>query len=590
MSNSLFETENVKQYINDLFNKQKDTKAISYTLYIELCKFIEKIKVFEVVGKKETLKNILVHIVCSEKYTSDEKKERIIMLIDSLKKKDKSNEKKIEEMKNNLLLELEKNNTNKQKCKTDIDKILVSYFNSFSIKSENNTINEEMKLKIKNSSKEDRELFLNFFNYVKCEDVECEKYKIVTSDTDNSKLNLIKNDKKIKLFELFTGKDVQLIISQEEDNEINKKKPFLKRKLDEIIDSVVELLSKKGFIVNDKELMKGGGKGEIKKWIKKKLEEMKLLKNDELTTLGFITFSGALLASGATLFLYNFLKQNENVDFTPPPPPIPGGNIIGGGIKCFLIPDLKLNLVDKLLTEEEYESKISDFGFKECDNANIINLENKKYLLEGEKQNIPNDFEENFLKQKEQKINCLTETNLFRRIKAPFVKDVWKNLNKKLNTPNIINTPNILQILKESKFDINDINMVGGNPEETNNIFIKTVNRETELSYSNEIINILKRALTKLNSNGIFLDDRTIKELEMNIQSFKNLEKELSIIAKKIMDCINISSFNNGNGKILNEQELNKYIEEHKILLEKQNNMGNDLTKALIKLIDLADC
>ena len=59
--NTLFITNDVRQYILYLYNKDTITKALSITLYLDLCKFIEKIKIFETTGKKDNLKNFLAN-------------------------------------------------------------------------------------------------------------------------------------------------------------------------------------------------------------------------------------------------------------------------------------------------------------------------------------------------------------------------------------------------------------------------------------------------------------------------------------------------------------------------------------------------
>ena len=60
--NILFISDNVRDYIKLLDNnKNVSTTAMKYTLYDDLCKFIEKIKIFEIIDKKKTLKKLLCH-------------------------------------------------------------------------------------------------------------------------------------------------------------------------------------------------------------------------------------------------------------------------------------------------------------------------------------------------------------------------------------------------------------------------------------------------------------------------------------------------------------------------------------------------
>ena len=194
-----------------------------------------------------------------------------------------------------------------------------------------------------------------------------------------------------------------------------------------------------------------------------------------------------------------------------------------------------------------------------------------------------------------EKLECLNKTNLFRIKKNNnTLLQTWNNSCKNLNYANIEITPNYLQILKESEFT-NLLNyqlggMCGGkNDIEINKKFINTENKEIEIQYSYQVVNLLKKALNRLNSNNIYLDENEIKNINEKIEILNKSEIELSNYAKNIIDVIKINNNFNNKNILFNSQTLEKYIKEHKILSYKSNNIANNLNTTFIKIIELFD-
>ena len=169
--NILFISNNVRDYIKNLdHEKNISTIAMTFTLYSELCTFINKIKKFETIDKKKTLIKLLAHIGCSAKYNETERKDKLNFFIESLDimEIDTSIKNIIINMKDALLSMILK--YNKDSCKIEINKLLNNYFKSYNFKQVENEEYLIIKNELSNASLEDRELFMKYFNYVECLD------------------------------------------------------------------------------------------------------------------------------------------------------------------------------------------------------------------------------------------------------------------------------------------------------------------------------------------------------------------------------------------------------------------------------------
>ena len=778
-TNILFITNEVRDYIKDLDTKiniekkNVSTTALTFKLYKDLCNFIDKIKKFEVIGKKKTLQKLLSHIVCSNVYTKEEKKIKLDFFIESLKniETDETIKNAINSIKSKLLSTM----SNDMDCKKKVDDSLNSFFESSKIKSIEMKEHDAMKSELNSANKNDRELFMKFFNHVECMDEFCNNYKIVEKNNNKTKLNLIKNNDKISILELFNGKNVQLITTEEDESFLQNISSsilsFINTYIIKISDEYAEKIydemetSQSGGYVrmssrmNGRMSMRGGdrkseisifsaviakilnGLDSIKNFISKFSKTTSILAG--LSTLSLITWTGIQLnsknitdtvnnseiknykkegfinnlngeigtivnkvstyakrvvdsvsdktssstktgqpvydiklvtgpvvetpvssvtpvagpvvetpvspdtpvvdstarppprvttptapisSSGTPVVPVVPVTTNTSVvpvvpvttttttgtpvvpvttttttdtdlsDSMIPPPPLLSvegdGNMRGGAGKCYIIPNLKINLVNKfLLTSENYDDSNIDNEFKKCDSEKI-DIGNKQYMLSFvDKKNKEKGCEYYNVGDKNKKLERLETTNLFRKKKINNFSNVWKNIRKDMNSPNILVSPNILQVLKGSNFPNFSNYQMGGalNDEESNKKFITTENQNIKIQYSYQIISLLKKALTRLNNNNIYLEESTIKDIQKNIDILSKSEEELSVFAQKITDAIKISSYNKEKNTVMNDNSLNEYINKHKLLLDRSDKIAGKLNSAFTKLIDIVN-
>jgi hypothetical protein len=268
------------------------------------------------------------------------------------------------------------------------------------------------------------------------------------------------------------------------------------------------------------------------------------------------------------IHFYTVFYSGENINLTG-----------GGNDKCFIIPYLKMNILNKFLLISSDDNNYQDF--KECDANNKIDIKNKNYIL--------SDYQSTISKNS---LDCLSKTNLFKNKKTNNMV-MWDNFNKNINTTtNIQITPNKLQILNGSLFPSTTNYQLGGtiDDEESNKLFIKTKFKDIKIQYSYQIINLLKKALLRLNNNGIILQENTIKNIQKYIKILSESENELSLFSQKILDTIKISSnFNSKNKLTLSDNTLDEYINSHKTLLVKSDNIAKKLNNTFIDLLEMID-
>ena len=87
----------------------------------------------------------------------------------------------------------------------------------------------------------------------------------------------------------------------------------------------------------------------------------------------------------------------------------------------------------------------------------------------------------------------------------------------------------------------------------------------------------------------VYLEDGYIKKIQNNIDILKNNENKLAILAQNIAEASKISNIIGSNNKLLNENTLKEYVNEHKILLESSDKLAINLNKAFLKIIELVD-
>ena len=164
---------------------------------------------------------------------------------------------------------------------------------------------------------------------------------------------------------------------------------------------------------------------------------------------------------------------------------------------------------------------------------------------------------------------------------------IWENGYKSINSPNILLSPNNLQILKDSSVPNNLNYQLGGNVESNKN-FTETVTKDIKIQYSFHIVNLLKRALLNLNNNNIYLDEKTIDDIKNKINILEKSEIELSEYSNNIVDSIKISSnLKNKDNLVLNTSELNNYINKNKLLLNNINKIVEKLNIELLKILEM---
>jgi hypothetical protein len=286
--------------------------------------------------------------------------------------------------------------------------------------------------------------------------------------------------------------------------------------------------------------------------------------------------------TSSSLFTAEQLKQFAGL--VKPPALIGGGNT-----KCYNISNLKQHMFSHLLNFVDNNSKDNNFSnIEECD---TFDFENKLFIIDTSKNLKKIDNKKNELLEisKYDKLECLSKTNLFRKRKQNSdIFKVWNNVNNTISS-DLLTTPNTFQILKESNFPFNiNYQLGGGNIDETENYeFIKTRNNDVRIQYSYQIIYLLKKALNNLNNNNIYLEKKTIDEIQYKINNLVESENILSEYAKNIINAGKISIFTQDKNIIMNNIKLNKYVEKHKIFLENTDNNAIKLNKVIIKLLEL---
>ena len=232
--NSLFKTDRVRDLISELYNASKDgkvpsIKAMDYTLYSELGAFMDTIADYDTVDKRNTLKNYLVGIICSDnKYNSDDMKmQKVDAFIASVNRDPDTDQKKsiltaMAEIKGKLPKMLE--NTSPDKCKAEIVTTLGDYFKTNALTEAEVAKHESLKAKILAAPYDDRKLFLNFADFVKCDVSDDNCNEISTIETSGTRFNLRKkNGDEIVLLDLFSGsKDVSIVMSKENLSMVEK--------------------------------------------------------------------------------------------------------------------------------------------------------------------------------------------------------------------------------------------------------------------------------------------------------------------------------------------------------------------------------
>jgi hypothetical protein len=274
-------------------------------------------------------------------------------------------------------------------------------------------------------------------------------------------------------------------------------------------------------------------------------------------------------------------------------------NILGGAqnVKCYNISNLKQNMLSRLVKFGESESYNYISTVEECD-LDELEFGNNAYVIDDsvsieEKKVKPKGCDaEPEITSKYDKLECLSTTNLARRKKMNNdISKVWNNVNKNLSTPNLLTTPDMFQILKGSNFPCGtNYQLGGGDADETENReFIKTRNQDIRIQYSYQIVSLLKKALQRLNSNGIFLEKKTIEEIQSKINTLKEAEESLAEYAENIVKASKIAVNSKPEKGTMDSASLKEYVNKHKFLSQSADRTAIKLNTVFIKLLELVN-
>jgi hypothetical protein len=166
---------------------------------------------------------------------------------------------------------------------------------------------------------------------------------------------------------------------------------------------------------------------------------------------------------------------------------------------------------------------------------------------------------------------------------------IYKNLKNNNNAiylkiPQLNNTPNIKNT---------GVYFGGDGDAESNKAFTDSGKIYIRNQYSFEIVKFLKKALKRLNINGIILKKEIINKIEEMIINLENVEKKLSYFAENMANANNYKLNDNknmfGGNLVLSESGLIAYNEEHEKLYSKGNNMSQSLNNVFLKFAEIVD-
>ena len=625
----LFITPTLKNFLKDLYNNNNITN-IKISLYTELYLFIEKIKTFNIVNTYNVLKNNIINIICSSN-TLEIKNKKLNDYILSLNYSIDSND-----IISKTLLEIKKNfseNKYNDNCKSEVMKTINKHF----FNKENIKICDDIKNKLKKNT-DDSELFFKFFNNIEFdENVFSNNPKILTEITSTSIFDLKKDkNNNILLFELFNSENVKIIITDSEIEKYKKNKEMEKifsdannPKITEIAQAILPDFINKYNIKSENNEIKtstdennsqvGGGilngLKNIILWFLKYFFRYRMLcllyfgSRDIITLITLFNVFNPLHVTLAIFIVLLLILFETTFNF----------------VIIYLIGDLDfykniynkiINLFKSITNKIFNTKKIGGFSENTFSNDNQTGgySGNKYFIIKNLKQHISNLLLSININNEEiipiNKIeiftdtlnsendlytidygyhtDCLEKTNLF-KINKPNreISKIWGNGYKSINSPNILLSPNNLQILKDSSVPNNLNYQLGGNVESNKN-FTETVTKDIKIQYSFHIVNLLKKALLNLNNNNIYLDEKTIDDIKNKINIIEKSEIELSEYSKNIVDSIKISSnLKNKDNLVLNTTELNNYVNKNKLLLNNSNKIVEKLNIALLKILEM---
>ena len=259
----------------------------------------------------------------------------------------------------------------------------------------------------------------------------------------------------------------------------------------------------------------------------------------------------------------------------------------GAKVNCFKIPSLKQFLLSRIVKFGSEPIK-NDFTIEQCEDSIIPS--GKSFVLDVSK-SINDVFECNNIINTIpifDKLECLRKTNL-NKINGVNTDESkkWNTLNNNMNSPNLLITPDMMQILKGSTFPSAINYQLGGGDIEENLEFIKTKNQDIKIQYSYQIVSLLKKALQRLNNNGIYLEKKVIDGIQAKIEQLRDAETALAKYAENIVQAGKISASSPESNKIMNDTQLNEYVKQHKMLVQNADKTAIKLNTVFIKILEL---
>ena len=103
----------------------------------------------------------------------------------------------------------------------------------------------------------------------------------------------------------------------------------------------------------------------------------------------------------------------------------------------------------------------------------------------------------------------------------------------------------------------------------------------------NQIVSLLKKALQRLNNNGIYLEKKVIDEIQAKIEQLRDAETALAKYAENIVQAGKISASRPENNSIMSDSQLSDYVRQHKMLVQSADKTAIKLNTVFIKLLEL---
>ena len=569
LTKEIFISEALKNFLKERYDVYMNTRSnnlktvelyVKLSIYQELMLFITIINRFDIIKKYSIFKTDIIKIMCSDDFEIIKRADFNLYNLNIDGIIDYKN------MMKNSLLEIRKNFGDLINNELKIIEIIDKHF----INNENIKIFDELKIKL-NENIGDSDLFFKLFDNVNFhKNAFYENTDIVNNITENSIFTLKKYNDTYILLEIFNNIDINTLVNDTEFYRFRQFEKFENYLKDNKNNKIKTFLHKFINLINN-----GDGAYHFQKIFQTILALciylfyifMILIPMGPLSTMSleFTKFIMLMVSWFSSIIITNYLWTwiEKFINY-----------IITTFYKFFSKNEIKKGGGGKTLYyyhNTGFNNKINNklTSLKLDKNYKIPLNEIKKY--NGEINNISTIVSDSI-----NKMDCLIKTNLFNKnnINNNNITNIWNNLKKDLDTPNISNTPNYLNIPSNNS-------QLGGDPIESNIEFTKYINTNIKMQYSYQIVSLLKKALLYLNNNNIYLDEETINDIKHKINIIENTEEELNNNTKNI---IKAGRYISKEKIILNNDKLIEYIDKNKMLYSKANNISTKLGHVLLEM------